>query len=111
MGYSYASGLNLGKSVGHLAYALPDVIEARKRGDPWDPKYRVAHSVISIKAIQTRLIERAVTAWKFKCSTADVYYNFHGGRLSPLDCMSRCLLRRTIKFSLSTIRMGRSIAT
>ena len=30
-----------------------------------------------------------MTPWKFKCSKAEVYYNFQGSKFSPLDYMSR----------------------
>ena len=33
-------------------YPLPDVMEARRRGDPWEPKYRVGAFTIWIKSIQ-----------------------------------------------------------
>jgi CubicO group peptidase (beta-lactamase class C family) len=37
----------------------------------------------------TRLVQQATTPWKFKCSTAELYYEFRGDRLSPVDYMSR----------------------
>jgi CubicO group peptidase (beta-lactamase class C family) len=70
-------------------YPLPDITEARKQGDPWEPRYRVGAFTHIDRIYPTRLIERAVTPWKFKCSRAEVYYNFQGSKFSPLDYMSR----------------------
>ena len=70
-------------------YPLPDIMEARRHGDPWEPKYRVAAFTHIDQIYPTRLIARAATPWKFKCARADVHYNFQGSRLTPLDYMSR----------------------
>jgi CubicO group peptidase (beta-lactamase class C family) len=70
-------------------YPLPDIVEARKRGDPWEPKYRVGAFSHLDQIYPTRLIERAATPWKFKCSTAQIYYDFRGNRFSPTDYVSR----------------------
>jgi CubicO group peptidase (beta-lactamase class C family) len=70
-------------------YPLPDIMEARRQGDPWEPRYRVGAFTHIDQIYQTRLIERAATPWKFKCSGADVHYDFQGSRFSPLDYMSR----------------------
>jgi CubicO group peptidase (beta-lactamase class C family) len=70
-------------------YPLPDIAEARRQGDPWEPKYRVGAFTHIDHIYPTRLIRRAVTPWAFKCSRADVYYNFQGSKFSPLDYMSR----------------------
>jgi CubicO group peptidase (beta-lactamase class C family) len=70
-------------------YPLPDIVEARKRGGPWEPKYRVGAFSHLDQIYSTRLIERAVTPWQFKCSTAQIYYEFRGSRFSPTDYVSR----------------------
>lgn len=70
-------------------YPLPDITEARRQGTPWGPKYRVGAFTHIDHIYPTRLIKRAVTPWKFKCSKAEVYYNFQGSKFSPLDYMSR----------------------
>lgn len=70
-------------------YPLPDIMEARTQGDPWEPKYRVAAFTHIDQIYRTRLVKRAVTPWKFKCSRADLYYNFQGRKFLPLDYMSR----------------------
>jgi CubicO group peptidase (beta-lactamase class C family) len=70
-------------------YPLPDITEARKRGNPWEPKYRVGAFSHLDQIYPTRLVERAVTPSNFTCSTAEIYYNFREQRLSPVDYMSR----------------------
>lgn len=70
-------------------YPLPDIMEARRQGDPWEPKHRVGAFTHIDKIYPTRLVERAAAPWKFKCSSAEVYYNFQGSQFSPLDYMSR----------------------
>ncbi|SDR99246.1 serine hydrolase domain-containing protein [Bradyrhizobium canariense] len=70
-------------------YPLPDIVEARRRGDPWEPKYRVGVFTHLDQIYPTRLIERAAAPWKFKCSTAQIYYDFRGSRFSAIDYASR----------------------
>jgi CubicO group peptidase (beta-lactamase class C family) len=70
-------------------YPVPDVVEARLRGNPWQPKYRVGAFSHLDEIYPTRLIARAATPWTFKCSTADIHYEFRGNRFSPLDYMAR----------------------
>src|SRR5882757_3699134 len=70
-------------------YPLPDITEARRQGDPWEPKYRVGAFTHIDHIYPTRLVERVVMPWKFKCSRAELYYNFQGSKFSPLDYMSR----------------------
>ena len=70
-------------------YPLPDIAEARRQGDPWEPKYRVGAFTHIDHIYPTRLVRRAATPWKFKCSRADVYYNFQGSKFSLFDYMSR----------------------
>ena len=71
-------------------YPLPDIGEARRQGSPfWEPRYRVGAFTHIDRIYPTRLVERAVMPWKFKCARAEVYYNFQGSKFSPLDYMSR----------------------
>src|SRR6516162_4941288 len=70
-------------------YPLPDIMDARRQGDPWQPKYRVGAFTHLDQIYPTRLVRRAGSAWKFKCSTAEIYYDFGGGRRSLIDYMSR----------------------
>src|SRR5690348_15698815 len=70
-------------------YPLPDVMEARRRGDPWEPKYRVAAFSHLDQIYPTRGVERAGTPSKFKCSTAEIYYDFRGSRFSLADYRAR----------------------
>jgi len=70
-------------------YPLPDVVEARLRGNPWEPRYRVGAFSHLDEIYATRLIERAEKPWMFKCSTADIHYQFRGNQFSPTDYMSR----------------------
>jgi hypothetical protein len=70
-------------------YPIPDVVEARRRGDPWEPKYRVGAFTHLDQIYPTRRVERATSPWKFKYSTVKIYYDFRGNRLSPIDYMSR----------------------
>ena len=70
-------------------YPLPDMLEARRQGGPWEPKYRAAAFTHIDQIYRTRAIKRAATPWKFTCARADLHYHFQGSRLSPLDYMSR----------------------
>ena len=70
-------------------YPLPDAIEARMRGNPWEPKYRVGAFSHLDQIYPTRRIERSTTPWTFKCATAEINYNFQERRFTPLDYMSR----------------------
>jgi CubicO group peptidase (beta-lactamase class C family) len=70
-------------------YPLPDIMDARRRGDPWEPKYRVGAFTHLDQIYPTRLVQRAGSAWKFKCSTAEIYYEFRGNRLPLTEYMSR----------------------
>jgi CubicO group peptidase (beta-lactamase class C family) len=70
-------------------YPLPDIMDARRHGDPWDPKYRVGAFTHIDQIYPTRLVRQAATPWKFKCSTAQIYYEFRGSRFSPIDYVSR----------------------
>jgi CubicO group peptidase (beta-lactamase class C family) len=70
-------------------YPLPDILEARRHGDPWEPKYRVGAFTHLDQIYPTRLVERAAMPWKFKCSTAQIYYDFRGNRFSLIDYVSR----------------------
>ena len=40
-------------------YPLPDILEARRHGDPWEPKYRVGAFTHLDQIYPTRLVERA----------------------------------------------------
>jgi len=53
-------------------YPLPDIMDARRRGDPWEPKYRVGAFTHLDQIYPTRLVQRAGSAWKFKCSIAEI---------------------------------------
>lgn len=70
-------------------YPVPDVGEARLQGNPWEPKYRVGAFSHLDEIYATRRVERAATPRTFKCSTAEVYYEFRDNRFSPIDYMSR----------------------
>src|SRR6266404_636114 len=71
------------------AYPLPDTVKARRRGDAWEHKYRVGAFTHLDQIYPTRLVERAGSPWNFKCSTAQIYYDFQGSRFSPIDYVSR----------------------
>ncbi len=70
-------------------YPLPDIMDARRQGDPWEPKYRIGAFTHIDQIYPTRSIQRAATPSHFKCSTAEIHYEFRGNRLSPVDYMSR----------------------
>lgn len=70
-------------------YPVPEAALARRRGNPWDPKYRVGAFSHVDEIYQTRLIERAASPWMFKCATADVRYGFRGNQFSLPDYLSR----------------------
>jgi CubicO group peptidase (beta-lactamase class C family) len=86
---SSATGPNAELYGAGEGYPLPDIMEARKRGNPWEPKYRVGAFSHLDQIYPTQPIERAVTPWQFKCSTAEINYDFRGNRLSLTDYMSR----------------------
>src|SRR5580700_4368468 len=70
-------------------YPVPDVALARRHGNPWEPKYRVGAFTHIDDIYATRQIDRASTPWTFKCSPAEVWYEFRGSRFSLSDYMSR----------------------
>ena len=84
-----ATGPNAELYGSEEGYPLPDIVEARRQGDPWEPKYRVGAFTHLDQIYPTRLVERSVAPWKFKCSTAKIYYDFRGERLSLSDYASR----------------------
>lgn len=84
-----ATGPNAGLYGVGEGYPLPDTLEARRQGDPWEPKYRVAAFSHLDQIYPTRLVERAATPSKFNCSTAQIYYDFRGNRFSPMDYAAR----------------------
>ncbi len=84
-----ATGPNAELYGAEEGYPLPDNVEARRRGDPWEPKYRVGAFTHLDQIYPTRLVERAGSPWNFKCSTAQIYYDFQGSRFSPIDYVSR----------------------
>ena len=53
-------------------YPLPDIMDARRRGGPWDPKYRVGAFTHIDQIYPTRLVQQGATPWRFKCSTAQI---------------------------------------
>ena len=84
-----ATGPNAELYGAEEGYPLPDIVEARRRGDPWEPKYRVGAFTHLDQIYPARLVERAGSPWNFKCSTAQIYYDFQGSRFSPIDYVSR----------------------
>jgi CubicO group peptidase (beta-lactamase class C family) len=84
-----ATGPNAELYGAEEGYPLPDIAEARRRGDPWEPKYRVGAFTHLDQIYPTRLVERTGSPWNFKCSTAQIYYDFQGIRFSPIDYVSR----------------------
>src|SRR5215475_269468 len=70
-------------------YPVPDVALARTQGNPWEPKYRVGAFTHLDEIYATRRVDRATTPWMFRCSSADVRYQFRGGQYSLVDYMSR----------------------
>jgi hypothetical protein len=64
-------------------------MDARRQGDPWEPKYRVGAFTHIDQIYPTRLVQRAATPSKFKCATLQLSYDFRGSRLSLNDYMSR----------------------
>jgi CubicO group peptidase (beta-lactamase class C family) len=71
------------------SYPVPELLGARLRGNPWEPKYRVGAFSHLDQLYPTRLVERAATPWIFNCSAAEVYYEFRGSRFSLIDYISR----------------------
>jgi Beta-lactamase len=70
-------------------YPVPGVELARRHGNPWEPKYRVGAFSHIDEIYPTRQINRAATPWTFKCSPANVLYEFRGNSFSFADYMSR----------------------
>jgi hypothetical protein len=54
-------------------YPLPDIMDARRRGGPWDPKYRVGAFTHIDQIYPTRLVQQGAMPWRFKCSTAQIW--------------------------------------
>jgi CubicO group peptidase (beta-lactamase class C family) len=84
-----ATGPNADLYGAKEGYPLPDIMDARRQGDPWEPKYRVAAFTHLDQIYPTRSVARAATAWNFKCASGEIAYDFRGSRLSPTDYMSR----------------------
>jgi CubicO group peptidase (beta-lactamase class C family) len=94
-------------------YPLPDIMEARRQGNPWAPKYRVSAFSHIDQIYPTHLIEKAVKPWRFKCSGAEVHYTFQGRRFSLPDYMSRnpvtgLLIARDDKIIFEGYQYGRT---
>ena len=70
-------------------YPVPDVALARTQGNPWEPKYRVGAFSHLDEIYATQRVDRATTPWMFRCSSADVRYQFRGTQYSLVDYMSR----------------------
>ena len=70
-------------------FPVPGVALARRRGNPWEPTYRVGAFSHLDDIYPTRQINRALTPWAFKCSPAEVSYQFRGRRFSLSDYMAR----------------------
>jgi CubicO group peptidase (beta-lactamase class C family) len=84
-----ATGPNAELYGAREGYPLPDIMDARRQGDPWEPKYRVSAFTHLDQIYPTRLVQRAGPTWQFKCSTGEIYYDFGGSRFSLTDYMSR----------------------
>src|SRR6266702_4025451 len=54
-----ATGPNAELYGAEKGYPLPDIVEARRRGDPWEPKYRVGAFTHLDQIYPTRLVQRA----------------------------------------------------
>jgi CubicO group peptidase (beta-lactamase class C family) len=70
-------------------YPLQNVMDARRQGNPWEPKYRVGAFTHLDQIYATRLVPRAGSAWRFRCSTADIRYDFQGESFSLADYPAR----------------------
>jgi CubicO group peptidase (beta-lactamase class C family) len=70
-------------------YPVPNAELARRHGNPWEPRYRVGAFSHIDEIYPTRQINRAAVPSTFKCSPADVSYQFRGSRFSISDYMSR----------------------
>jgi CubicO group peptidase (beta-lactamase class C family) len=70
-------------------YPVPAVAPARRQGNPWEPKYRVGAFSHLDDIYPTRQINRALTPSTFKCSPAEVWYQFRGSRFSLSDYIAR----------------------
>jgi len=84
-----ASGPDAEQYGAAYGYPVPDVALARTQGNPWEPKYRVGAFSHLDEIYATRRVDRATTPWMFRCSSADVRYQFRGGQYSLVDYMSR----------------------
>jgi hypothetical protein len=71
-------------------YPLPDVMEARRRGDPWEPKYRVAAFSHLDQIYPTRFSRKPI----FTCRLSGTQCNHRPvdrqGRSYPLRAISIC---------------------
>src|SRR5262249_24511826 len=66
-------------------YPVPDIALARRQGNPWEPKYRVGAFSHLDEIYATRRVDRATTPWMFRCSSAEVQYQFRGTQYSLVD--------------------------
>lgn len=70
-------------------YPVPDVMTARREGDPWEPRYRVGAFSHLDQIYPTRRVRGAASPWEFKRATAEIRYRFQGRDASLADYLSR----------------------
>jgi CubicO group peptidase (beta-lactamase class C family) len=62
---------------------------ARRKGNPYEPGYRVGAFSHFDEIQPTRNIQRAATPWMFRRSSVDIPYRFQGKPSSPTEYLSR----------------------
>ena len=69
-------------------FPVPGLL-ARRKGNPFEPKYRVGAFSHFDEMYPTRRIKRAGAPWMFKRSAADIDYSYRGNRSSITEYLSR----------------------
>lgn len=69
-------------------FPVPGLL-ARRKGNPYEPRYRVGAFSHLDEFLTTRLVRRAATPWMFKRSAADVSYSYRGKPSSLTEYLSR----------------------
>jgi CubicO group peptidase (beta-lactamase class C family) len=69
-------------------FPVPGLL-ARRRGNPYEPRYRVGAFSHLDEIHTTRRISRAVTPWMFKRAAAEIRYSFKGSPSSLTEYLSR----------------------
>jgi CubicO group peptidase (beta-lactamase class C family) len=70
-------------------FPIPNSLQARLQGNPFEPKYRVGAFSHFAQLFPTRRIEHATMPWAFKRAAADIRYDYQGNRSTLEHYLSR----------------------